>query len=93
MRKLGWNSELDENVSIIHLPYDLERLQVHNLLIIPSAIDNAQGRLFKILEMSTIQVYPASVCCKIGPVFKSDFENSQFDYSQGNFTVLAEEDD
>lgn len=92
MRKLGWNSELEEDVSIIHLPYDLERLQVHNLLIIPSALDNTQGRVFKILEMSTISVYPASICCKIGPVFKSDFESSQRDYSNSNFNLLAVEE-
>lgn len=89
MRKLGWNSELQEENSLIHLPYDLERLQKGNLVIVPSGFDNTKGRVFKILEMSGIMVYPASIACLIGPVYESDFEPSQRDYSQSNFNLLA----
>lgn len=92
MRKLGWNSEQEESTSLIHLPYDIERLQAGNLIIVPSGIDNAQGRVFKILKMSNIMVYPASICCEIGPVYETEFENSQKDYSQSNFNLLAVEE-
>lgn len=93
MRKLGWNSEASESTSVIHLPYDLERLQAGCLVIVPSGLDNAQGRVFKILEMSSIMIYPASIACKIGPVFENSFEASQFDHSDNNFSALAEEDE
>lgn len=93
MKKLGWVSELDEGTSLIHLPYDLERLQIGNLIIVPSGIDNAQGRVFKVLKMSTIMVYPASICCEIGPVFKNTFEKSQINHKDNNFSLLAEEDE
>ena len=92
MRKLGWNSELSESNSIIHLPYDLERLQVGCLVIVPSGIDHAKGRVFKILQMSSICVYPASIACEIGPVFENSFEKSQLNQSDNNFNLLAEEE-
>jgi len=92
MRKLGWNSEQQESSSLIHLPYDLERLQKGNLVIVPSGIDNAQGRVFKILSMSNIIVYPASIACEIAPVYESEFEKSQRDYSNSNFNLLAVEE-
>lgn len=89
MRKLGWNSELEESNSLIHLPYDVTRLQVGNLIIVPSGIDNAQGRVFKIIKMSNIMIYPASICCEIGPVFETTVERSERDYSSSNFNLLA----
>lgn len=94
MKKLGWNAELSDSPSIISVPYDLEKLQVGSLFIIPSAIDHAQGRLFKVIRMSTIAVYPASVTCEIGPVFENKEEKSQIvDFSKTNFNVLKEEEE
>ena len=92
MRKLGWNSELDENLSIISVPYDLPQLQVGALFIIPSGIDNAIGRVFRVIKMSTIAVYPSSITCEIGPVIENTFETSQFDYKNSNFNLLSEEE-
>lgn len=92
MRKLGWNSELQEDTSIIHLPYDLERLQVGCLVIVPSPLDHTKGRVFKILEMSTIMIYPASIACKIGPVYESTIQASERDYSSSNFNLLSVEE-
>ena len=89
MRKLGWNSELEESNSIIHLPYDLERLQAGCLVIVPSGLDCSQGRVFKIIKMSSISVYPASIACEIGPVFESTSQGSERDYSSSNFNLLA----
>lgn len=89
MRKLGWNSELEENLSIIHLPYDLERLQRGNIVIVPSPIDHTQGRVFRIEEMSSIMVYPSAITCKIGPIFESTIQGDERDYSSSNFNLLA----
>ena len=58
---LGWNAEADTNATMISVPYDLEHLQIGCLFNLPSAFDNAPGRLFRVVEMSTISVYPASV--------------------------------
>ena len=44
MKKLGWVSELDENASLISIPYDTPNIQVGALFIIPSAVDKAKGR-------------------------------------------------
>lgn len=92
MKKLGWNSELQDAVSIIHVPYDLSGLQVGALFIIPSALDNAKGRVFRVTRMSTIQVYPASIACEIAPEWSSDSANSQvYDFKGTDFNVLREE--
>lgn len=92
MRKLGWNSELSDTTSIIHVPYDLEGLQAGGLFIVPSGIDHTRGRVFKIIQMSTEFIYPASIACEIGPVFESDFERSNLtDFKSNDFTLLNEE--
>lgn len=93
MRKLGWNAELSTELSIIHVPYDLKELQKGALFIIPSGLDNAQGRVFRVVEMSTISVYPASITCQIGPVWENTFENSQFVFNDKNFNLLVEDED
>lgn len=93
MKKLGWNSELSEGLSIIHVPYDLPELQVGSLFIIPSGIDDAKGRLFRVTRMSTISVYPASVSCEIGPIWENTNQVTDINFKDHNFTMLAEEDE
>lgn len=93
MKKLGWDSELQEDVSIIHVPYDTPKLQSGALFVVPSGLDNAEGRLFRVLRMSTISVYPASVACQIAPVWDNSFEESQLNHKDNNFNLLKEEED
>ena len=45
-KKMGWNAELGENSVLIVVPYDLPKLQDGALFIIPSGLDNSQGRVF-----------------------------------------------
>lgn len=92
MRKLGWNSELSEGSSLIHVPYDLFGLQKGALFIVPSALDHAKGRMFRVNEMSTIAVYPASVACQIAPMWESSFEPSQLEHEDNDFNLLRGED-
>lgn len=93
MKKLGWNSELQENASIIHVPYDLPGLQVGARFTIPSALDNTVGRVFMVIRMSTVQVYPASITCEIAPEWDSNAQKSQSnDFSHADFNVLATEE-
>lgn len=92
MKKFGWASELQEEVSIVHVPYDTPKLQSGSLFIVPGGIDGSEGRLFRIIKMSTICMFPASVACQIAPVWENTFEESQLDHNDNNFNLLKEEE-
>lgn len=93
MRKLGWNSELSESASLISVPYDLENLQQGSLFIIPSAFDNTKGRLFRVVEISGIMIYPCSLTCKLVPEFENNFTSNNYNYTQSSFNLLNREED
>lgn len=94
MKKLGWNAELQESSSIIHVPYNMPGLESGGIFIIPSGLDNAEGRLFRVIQLSNIAIYPASIACEIAPLFQSDDEDSTtIDYAQNNFTLLTGDKD
>jgi hypothetical protein len=87
---------LQENSSIIHVPYDLKGLEVGALFEIPSGLDNAKPRLFRVISMQNIMVYPASIACEIAPEYIDiDEKVLTKDFSKTNFTMLVdyEEDD
>ena len=65
LKKAGWVAELQEGTSVIHVPYDLPDLQIGALFEVPSGIDGAKGRLFRVISMSNIMIYPASIACEI----------------------------
>lgn len=91
LKKIGWVSELQDNSSIIHVPYDLDNLQQGALFIIPSGIDNAKGRLFRVVKLSNIVAYPASMACEIVPEYENVFNNNAFEHSNDSFNLLDEE--
>lgn len=93
MKKLGWVSELDENASIISVPYDLENVQVGALFIIPSAIDNSQGRLFRVAKMSVANIYPASITCELVPEYINTFKENAYEHKTNSYNLLTREDD
>ena len=96
LKKMGWVAELQEGSSIIHVPYDLQGLEVGALFEIPSGIDQAAGRLFRVISMQNIMIYPASIACEIAPEYKtSDELTLTQDFTKTNFNVLVdhEEDD
>lgn len=96
LRKMGWAAELQEGSSIIHVPYDLQNLQVGALFAVPSGIDGATSRLFRVIAMQNIMVYPASIACELALEYKnSDEAVITQDFKNNNFTVLVdyEEDD
>lgn len=93
MRKLGWNSENTTDFSIIHVPYNLEKLQKGGIFILPDPFNPKIGRVFRVIELGTIYIYPASVACKIVPEFENTLESSVIeDFSSSNFNLLKEED-
>ena len=93
MRKLGWVAELDETATIISIPYDLHDVQVGALFIIPSGIDNAQGRLFRVSQLSNIPLYPASITCQLVPEYEDTYSATQSEFKHSSFNLLAEEDE
>lgn len=96
LKKMGWVAELQEGSSIIHVPYDLPHLEVGALFTIPAGIDFAEPRTFRVISMSNIMIYPASIACEIALEYESKEEKSlSIDYTGQNFTHLKdnEEDD
>lgn len=96
LKKAGWVAELQENSSMIHVPYDLPGLQVGALFTVPSGIDHAEGRVFRVISMQNIMIYPASITCEIAPEYEDTSpKNEVVDFTQDNFTKLLdnEEDD
>lgn len=92
-KKLGWNSELTKSASLIHVPYNLDGLQVGCLFEVPSAYDNTQGRLFRVTKLFAEMIYPASITCEIVPEFIDNMSTSEVeDFTKTNFNVLKEVD-
>ena len=93
LKKMGWVSELQENASIIHVPYDLPAIQKGALFFIPSGLDNAPSKLFRVTKLTNSIVYPASISCEIVPEYLNTFKMEQHDHTHSNFNLLGEEDD
>ena len=92
MKKLGWDSELQTEESIISVPYDLHDIQVGALFIIPSGIDNTKGRLFRVVDLSVGIVYPASITCKLVPEWEDAYTPTQNEFKHTSFNLLNNED-
>ena len=93
LKKMGWVSELQQNASIIHIPYDLPEIQQGALFFIPSGLDNAPSRLFRVVKLTNGIVYPASISCEIVPEYENTFQSDSFDYSQSSFNLLSGKED
>ena len=64
------------------------------LFEIPSGLDGAEARVFKVLKMETIAIYPADITCELGPMFKDELHNTEIkDFSKTNFNLVIEEED
>lgn len=92
MKKLGWNAELSKDASVISVPYDLDGIQQGSLFYLPSAFDNTRSRLFRVVEISSIMIYPASLTCKIVPEYETTFSTNLFDHKRNSFNLLRTEE-
>ena len=91
MRKIGWNTELADTSVVIHVPYDMD-VETGGLFIIPSGLDRSEGRVFKVLRMSNIAIYPPSIVCELGPMLLNTTERSTIENFKGNnFNLLDDE--
>lgn len=93
MKKLGWNAELTSDAAVISVPYDLNGLQQGSLFYVPSAFDNTSDRLFRVVELSSIMIYPASLTCRLVPEYENTFSDNLMDYKRNSFNLLRTEDD
>jgi hypothetical protein len=84
LKKAGWVAELQEGSSMIHVPYDLPDLQVGALFEVPSGLDAGKGRLFRVISMSNIMIYPASIACEIALEYESNDEQRLVTAAQEN---------
>ena len=92
LKKIGWISELQESSSIIHIPYDTPGLQQGCLFTLPSGLDDGKGRLFRLIKLSNIMVYPASIACEIVPEYENTYQESLNNFTENSFNLLKEED-
>lgn len=89
MRRLGWNTERADSSSVIHVPFDLPGLQRGAQFIIPSPFDATKGRVFRVIDISSIMVYPASLSCELAPEYESTVEKAQTeDFTKSDFNLL-----
>ena len=95
MRKLGWDVELQEGETLVHVPYDLPKLERGGILEVPSGLDNTSPKRFRILRMRASMVYPSEIVCHIAPLFTSTYSNTQQEHKDNNFNLLKhpEEDE
>jgi hypothetical protein len=92
LKKIGWVSELQESSSIIHVPYDTPNIQQGCIFTLPSGLDDGKGRLFRLVKLSNIMVYPASMACEIVPEYENTYHNALNDFSENSFNLLQEEE-
>ena len=71
LKKAGWVAELQEGSSIIHVPYDLPNLHAGAIFEIPSGLDTGVSRKFRVINLSTIMIYPASIACEVALEYES----------------------
>jgi hypothetical protein len=91
---MGWVAELQENASIIHVPYDLPGLQVGALFTIPSGLDDAEGRTFRVISLQNIMIYPASIACEVALEYDSvDEQHLITDHEMVDMPLLIDNED
>lgn len=96
LKKMGWVAELQEGSLMLQVPYDTPHLEAGALFIIPSGLDNAVGRTFRVISMQTIMIYPAYITCEVAPEYETkEDKNTTKEFIQSDFNVLLdnEEDD
>lgn len=92
MKKRGWVSELQENSSLIDIPYDTPDIQVGALFIVPSGLDDGKGRLFRCVRLTNSIVYPSAITCEIVPEYENTYSSDNRDYTHSSFNLLNDEE-
>lgn len=95
LKKAGWVAELQEGSSIIHVPYDLPDIQAGALFEVPSGLDNGISRTFRVISLSNIMIYPASISCEIALEYESNDEQHLFTtaFENADMPLLIDRED
>jgi hypothetical protein len=94
LKKAGWVAELQEGSSMIHVPYDLPDLQVGALFEVPSGLDHAKPRTFRVISMQNIMIYPASIACEIALEYDSvDEQRLSYAHEKEDMPLLIDRED
>lgn len=93
LKKLGWVAELQESASLIDVPYDTPGLQQGALFFLPSGIDCAESRLFRVASMKNSMAYPSAITCELVPEYMNTFVKDSYNYKNNDFNLLTEEED
>lgn len=73
------------------MPYDTPHLQVGALFIIPSGLDGADGRVFRVIKMQNIMLAPISITCEIAPEYEDiDEPINHNNFTKDDFTLLID---
>ena len=60
--------------------------------MLPSAYCEDDFRLFRVDEISSIMMYPASLTCRLVPEYQNEHSQSLSDYKKSSFNLLNRED-
>ena len=94
LKKMGWISELQQDASVIHIAYDTPEIQQGCLFIIPSGLDSAEGRLFRVTRITNGIVYPASISCQLVPEYYDKYVPDISNHVlNSNLNLLNDEED
>lgn len=93
LKKMGWVSELQDGASLIDVPYDTPDIQQGALFFLPSGIDGAPSRLFRVVSMKNSMVYPTAITCELVQEYQNSFVRESYDYKKSNFNLLNDEED
>ncbi len=78
----------------MNFPYDTPNIEVGCIVLVPSGIDNAPPRMFRIARMSTIMIYPASIACECVPEFYDALPKSATeDFRNSSTSVFMRDED
>ena len=87
-------SELSESALVINFPYDTPYIETGCIVLVPSGLDNAPPRMFRIARMSTIMIYPASIACECVPEYNDVLPRSQVeDFRNSSTNVFMRDED
>ena len=76
LKKLGWNTSVEESQPLVHVDYDLPGLQIGCLFSIEDPMRPGKGKLFRVTKMSMGIIYPMCVTAQVVAVLGDQVENT-----------------
>ena len=94
LRKLGWVSEdPSDKPYMIQVPWDTPNLRKGCLIILPTPLPTAEGRVFRITDIQMDQIMPDSFYCKSAPYMEKMNALTPKDYKDKSYSFLKVDQD